>query len=105
MFASNVVAPTELQGAFPVLSPEKLVLVGGSCNQTRCPTPAHCWGHSRTGVCGDCPLSWGRSHLGVVLGSCGVACSLPGLWHWFGWAWAQGTLEGEIDRRALGWSS
>ena len=34
---------TELQGAFLVLFPEKLSLVGQACSQTRCLSPAHCW--------------------------------------------------------------
>ena len=55
---------TQVQGDFPVWSPEKLSLVGGACNQTKCPPPAHCWDHSGL-LCGKLPLAPG--HFEVVL--------------------------------------
>ena len=50
---------TELQSTLPVLSPEKLLLVGGACSQTRGLPPAHCWGCSQTSICGYLTLSQG----------------------------------------------
>ena len=35
-------------------------------NQTRCLPPAHCWGHSQTGVYLISPSPRGRTHCGVV---------------------------------------
>lgn len=40
------------------------------------------------------PSPWNRSHFGVMLAPVGVACTLPDLWHHFGWALAKGLLEG-----------
>lgn len=48
---------TELQGAFPVLSAEKLLLVGGTFSGARYLPLAQCWSGSQTGVCGYLPLS------------------------------------------------
>ena len=47
---------TELQGSFPVLSTEKLSLVGRACNQTKCLPPVNCCGHSLTGMWLSSPL-------------------------------------------------
>ena len=68
---------TKLQESFPMLSPEKLLLVGGACGQTKCHPPGH-WGHSQTGVYGYLTLSWGRSHFRVLLASIGAAFKLSG---------------------------
>jgi len=38
--------------------------------------------------------SWGRNPFGDVLVPVRAACTLPGLWHCFGWALAKGVLEG-----------
>ena len=40
---------SKMQGTSPVLSGETCVGVQG-CSQTQYLTPAHCWGHSQTGV-------------------------------------------------------
>ena len=83
---------TELQGTFPVLSPEKLSLMGGACSQT--------------GVCVHLLLSPGKESLGVVpapalewylpllVDPCQGCLHSPCLWHPFGWALAKSILEG-----------
>ena len=35
----------------------------------------------------------GRSHFGVVLAPVKATCTLPSLWHCFGWVLAKGVLE------------
>ena len=60
----------QVQGAFPVLSPEKLSLVDRACSQTSCLPLAHCWGCSLTGVCGYLSLSPGQESLWRGAGSC-----------------------------------
>ena len=45
----------------------RVTCVGGwGCSQTQCLSPAHCWGHSQTGVYLIFPSSRGRTHSGVV---------------------------------------
>ena len=44
-------------GTFPMLSPEKLLLVDMACGQSRCLPAVHYWGHGWTGVCGYLPPS------------------------------------------------
>lgn len=62
---------TELQGALLVLFPEKLLLVGEMCGQTRCAIPAHCWSSTLNGLCGFLPLSQDSCGVpGKVLGWC-----------------------------------
>ena len=86
---------TNLQGAFSMLSPEKLSLVGRACRQTRYLIPAHCWGCSQTGVCIVIfPFPQGRSHFGVILAPVGSACILASLWHHFASTLAKDMLEG-----------
>ena len=50
--------------------PEKLLLVGGACSQTRCLPPAHCWGYSQTSVCGYLTLCPGQESLGSGASPC-----------------------------------
>ena len=75
-------------GHFPYVAPEKLLVVGRSFSQTSCLPPAHCRGHSWTGVCGYLPLSLGEGitfewywPLSGLLAPC-QACdtALDGLW-------------------------
>lgn len=77
----------ELQGAFPVLYPEKLLLVHGAYSQTRSLLPVHCLGHSLTSLYGD-HLSQVRKSLwcGVIpcWGCLHIAARLIELL-WMGW--------------------
>ena len=47
VFARDAVAPN-FRGDFPVLYPEMISLVRGTCSQTRCLPPAQWWGLSWT---------------------------------------------------------
>lgn len=90
---------TELQGALLVLFPEKLLLVGEMCGQTRYAIPAHCRSSTLNGLCGFLPLSPGQlwcswEGVGVVLTPVGDACILPHSWNHFGWTFAESVLEG-----------
>ena len=86
----------ELQGTCPVLSLEKFSLMGGA---TRCLSLAHCWAVVVL-VCEVMFLSpQGKSHFGVVLASVGGACTLPGLWHYFGWALSKAVCTGGLVYR------
>ena len=42
------------------------------------------------------------SHFGVVLASVEAACTLPGLWHHFGWTPVKAMLEGVSAREQRG---
>ena len=61
---------TELHGAFPVLSPEKISLIGKACSETQCLFPVHCWSHNWTDVCGFPPLSLEHESLCCGAGLC-----------------------------------
>lgn len=82
-----------------MLSPVKLLLVGEACSQSLCLPPAHCRGSSQTGACGYLPLS---SHFGEVLATVMADCTLPDLWHHFGWGPAKGILDRHILRKGRG---
>ena len=45
------------------------------------------------------PSPQGWSHFGVVLAPVKTACMLTGFWHHFGWALAEGVLEGAGEHR------
>lgn len=53
---------TKLQEAFPLLSLEKLLVLGAAYNQTNCVPPAHSWGCSLTDIYIS-PLSLGQESL------------------------------------------
>ena len=57
-------------------------------SQSQCLLPAHCWGHSQTGVCLLLPSPRGGIHCGVVW-PVWATCTLPGLW-----CWGSGVLAG-----------
>ena len=83
----------ELQGTFPVLSPEKLLWgAGPTIRSDVYPLPIA--GAALGLVCLVIfPSSQGRSHFGVVLDSVGDTCILPDLQHSFGWVLTKGILE------------
>lgn len=88
----------ELQGTFPVLSPEKFSLVDGvSITPGICPQPT---ARSTVGlVCVVVFFPWGSSHCGVVLAPVRATYTVLGLWCHFGWALAKAILEGAGLRR------
>ena len=53
----------QLQCTLPLLSPEKLSLMGRDCSQTSCLPPALCWACSWIVVCGSLSLSLGQKSL------------------------------------------
>ena len=62
---------SKLQSTSPVLS--GVTCVGGrGRSQTQCLPPAHCWGHSQTGVYPTFPSPRVRTQYGVVWPLCGL---------------------------------
>ena len=77
-----------------VFSPEKLLLVGVTCSQTRCLPLALCWCQSLSGLCHYLSLSLRQASLWSDVASIRDSCTLPGLWHCPGWALTKSVLEG-----------
>ena len=85
-FARDTIAPKCRALSLYCLSPEKLLLVGGACSQTRCLPQPIVGASGRLVYVVIFHHHWGSSHFGLVLALVGTSYSLPGLWHHFEWA-------------------
>ena len=84
---------TELQGALPVLSPGRSLLVGGGCSQTSVSSqPIAKAAVNYCVVIFPSPLD--RSHFGVALAPVGTVCRIPRLWCRFGYTPTEARLQG-----------
>lgn len=84
----------ELQSELHPVSPERLLLAGAACCQTRRLSPAPS-GAALGLVCVVVfPSPQGPSPCGVVSAPVEAACTPSCLWHSFGWTAAEGMLEG-----------
>ena len=91
---------TKLLDIFPVVSLEKLSLVGRPVVRLAvCPTSGAIVILVYVVMF---PSLWGSNHSEVVLAPDRAASTLPGLWHHFGWALAKGVLEGAGPQEKMG---